>query len=98
MRKLIFAGFIFVHFAAISFSQVLCVQCFDQDAPISPLASNLIRNGGFENGCMLNQFFAPASVFYNCNLTDWICFGGGISTYADMEASYVEGSFAAYFG
>jgi hypothetical protein len=86
-------------------AQVLCIQCFDQNAPISSSITNLILNGGFENGCGFNQYFCPNSNLYAsnpCNLTNWTCSGGGTATYATCWIAGIsmaaEGSYAAYFG
>ena len=38
-------------------AQVLCVQCFDQNAAIGIGTSNLVANGGFENTtCGFNDY------------------------------------------
>lgn len=85
-------------------AQILCVQCYDQNARISTGVNNLILNGGFEsNTCVPNMgSFCPNSVYYSCNITNWVCSGGGQPTYARItDSTYtniIEGGVAAYFG
>ena len=87
-------------------SQVLCIQCLDQNEPISPLAPNRIKNGGFEStDCTpgwLNGSYCPNSSSYNCDLYDWVCTDGDVSTYTSLFDSTLslipEGNYAAYFG
>ena len=62
--------------------QVICVSCYDQNAPISTGVNNLILNGGFENGCAVGAFFCPDATAYICDITNWACTGGGVNTYA----------------
>ena len=90
-----------------STAQVLCIYCYDQNDTISANVNNLILNGGFENTtCIPNNWFSssyvPNSAYYNCDITNWTCTGGGPSTYADVTdinyAQVVEGSVAVYFG
>jgi hypothetical protein len=89
-------------------AQILCVQCFDQNDSIGVGvgANNFIANGNFENTtCAFNSnanTFCPNSANYNCNIANWICTGGGSSTYTcfyDSTVWYVEqGSHSVYFG
>ena len=87
-------------------SQILCIFCWDQNEQISQNVNNLIVNGGFENTtCAFNSnanSFCPNSANYNCDIANWICTGGGLSTYScfyDSNYWYVqEGTHSAYFG
>ena len=84
-------------------AQVVCILCFDQNDSISDNVTNLIQNGGFEtNTCAGLGYICPNSSFYSCDLTNWICTGGGPSTYAhnDMNSLslVVEGTQTAYLG
>ena len=105
MKKLILI-FIF-SFTIIYFSngQVLCVQSFQQNDSVYAGTTNLIVNGGFENTtCGLDSrvhSFCPNSNYYNCDIVDWTCTGGGIYTYAYFWDTlyYVDkGIRSAYFG
>ena len=88
------------------FAQIECIQCFHQNDPISPDASNLIQNGGFEDHNCVPEWFAgsfcPGSNLYNCDIENWRCIGGGVNSYPtifDTTLSLIpEGEFAAYFG
>lgn len=89
----------------ISEAQILCIYCYDQNDSISDNVNNLLLNGGFENyNCAVinNLYFCPNSSLYNCDITNWTCTGGGISTYAHNYTSsnsiIVEGTYAVYFG
>ncbi len=83
-------------------SQVLCIYCFDQTAAISPEAENMVYNGSFEDGCGLHEVFCPGSLEYACDISGWLCTGGGNYTYASMGDSLAtvvpDGLLAAYFG
>lgn len=106
MRRLL----LLVAFAGIlapAHAQVLCVQCFDQNDSIglNVGADNLIMNGGFENttcgtGCV--GVYCPASASHNCDITGWMCTGGGSATYGCVydSAHYmvIEKARAVYFG
>ena len=63
----------------ISSAQVLCIQCYNQNARVLTGTNNLIVNGGFENNnCTPNDSsFAQTHRDYNCNIINWICTGGG---------------------
>ncbi|HUR30332.1 MAG TPA: T9SS type A sorting domain-containing protein [Saprospiraceae bacterium] len=88
------------------YSQVTCIQCFDQNDAISPGASNHIQNGGFEtSNCIpgwLNSSYCPNSNFYDCDIANWVCSGGGEFSYPSIFDSTLclipEGLHAAYFG
>jgi PKD repeat protein len=100
-KKLLFPLLVFLPF--LSGAQVICILCFDQNDSISQNVNNLLLNGGFENGCGTGGYYCPSSSGYSCNLTDWLCTGGGANTYAQViDGSYnsyvVEGTYAAYFG
>ncbi len=89
-----------------SFAQILCVQCFNQNDSIAGAVNNLIVNGGFENTtCLSNQYsssFCPVSQYYSCALPNWICTGGGTSTYISIDDNtftvVADGTKALYFG
>lgn len=106
MKNLLLCLLLQVSFSSVMNSQVLCIQCLDQNEPVSPAANNRIQNGGFEStDCTpgwLNGSFCPSSTLYNCDLDHWICTDGGTSTYTsvfDTTLSVVpEGKNAAYFG
>src|SRR5687768_4563481 len=98
---LLISSFILLFFTPTASAQVLCIHCYDQNAVISPGASNLILNGGFENNnCIPQNWFSssycPNSNYYNCDIDNWICTGGGPDTYADIitlaYAQVVEGT------
>jgi hypothetical protein len=98
---IVIVGFSIYNYAS---GQVLCIYCYEQNAPISASANNLIQNGGFENGCSsLGMYFCPNSTGYSCDITNWTCTGGGYNTYAQIYTNsccsiVIEGSKAAYFG
>src|SRR5436190_18731963 len=87
-------------------AQVLCIECYDQNAPVLTNTNNLIVNGGFENSnCVVNvqsSVFCPNSNYYSCNIPNWTCTGGGYLTYAHIVGpAWVgigEGTKAAYLG
>jgi PKD repeat protein len=91
---------------SILYGQVICVQCFNQNDSISPNVHNFIQNGSFETVTYLpgstSIGFCPKSIWYGCNISDWICSGGGIGTYASPSDStfstVVNGNQAVYFG
>src|SRR5258705_10836204 len=76
--------------------QILCIYCYDQNDTVSAGVNNLLLNGGFESGCLVNGYFCRNSTGYSCNITNWSCTGGGINTYAKMfdiaSSTIVEGS------
>src|SRR6185436_3351897 len=95
------------YFFKFSSAQILCIYCYDQNDTISAGVNNLIQNGGFENNnCIPQNWFAssycPNSNYYNCDITDWICTGGGTSTYADVVdlgwGQVIEGINSVYLG
>ena len=90
-------------------AQVLCIQCYDQNARVKTDTNNLILNSGFENTtCTIpDSSFCPNSLKYNCDILNWTCTGGGIysTPYVTdtVTSSYnksiiIEGTKAAYFG
>jgi gliding motility-associated-like protein len=84
-------------------AQVQCMQCFDQNEPISPSAPNLVVNGSFEQTtCVAGNYFCPLSSGYSCDIDAWTCIGGGTSTYAQMFTTAFgevpDGNYAAYLG
>ncbi len=85
-------------------AQILCIYCYDQNIPISNPVNNLVTNGSFEyNNCnTIIGCFCPNSDLYNCDITSWLCTGGGSLTYAKTVNSTVsiipDGIVAAYFG
>ena len=106
MKKLLFLIVSLIS-CNISSAQVLCIYCYNQNDTISAGVNNLLLNGGFENNnCIPNDWFnssyVPNSSYYNCNITNWTCTGGGPNTYADVvDINYVqivEGINAVYFG
>jgi hypothetical protein len=105
MKKYLVVVFGFV-MGGYAHSQVTCIFCYDQNAPISTPITNLILNGGFENNnCIPNtpfSSFCPNSQWYSCDIANWTCTHGGFATYACMFNStmnvIVEGTQSAYFG
>ena len=86
-------------------AQIICISCFDSTlTPLNPGSTNLILNGSFEtNTITTGQYFCPNSSFYNGPLGNWVCTGGGTSTYAQLidsnSLSQVStGQYAAYLG
>jgi hypothetical protein len=94
-------------------AQVLCIKCYDQNAPVLSYSNNLIQNGGFESSTCIpdvnhQHSFCPNSTMYDCNLSGWTCSGGGSLTYASVIDSFIcstynysnliEGSKAVYLG
>ncbi len=84
-------------------SQVLCVNCFHQNERVLLEGADLIVNGGFEQGCNDYGYICPNSSQHECDLSDWVCTGGGPETYASCISNFdpslvVEGRKAVYFG
>jgi len=93
-------------------AQVICIMCYDQNDSISTGVNNLISNGGFENtpcpgstGVIGSATsFCPNSIGYVCDLADWTCTGGGVSTYSCIynlvtnKSMIQEGNNAVYMG
>ncbi len=110
MKKIFITIFILYSFCANA--QLLNVFSFNQNDSIGIGINNLIVNGGFENntcpastGVIGSQTsFCPNSAGYICDLSDWICTGGGYNTYACVYTTITnkcmieEGLNAAYFG
>jgi len=100
--------FLFLSMAIITVKgQIICIFCYNQNDSISDNVTNLLLNGGFENhNCIPNNWFnssyCPNSSYYSCNIDNWICTGGGSSTYADVSdinyAQVAEGLYTVYFG
>ncbi len=99
----------FTAIALTTHAQVICVQCFHQNAPIGIGANNLILNGGMENSdCTpgyIEEYLCQSASFYSCDLDNWTCTGGGSSTYAcifgstsDSRSLVPEGGRAVYLG
>ena len=105
--KKYFLLFIFcVSFCKFSSAQILCIYCYDQNDSLSDNVNNLVVNGGFEN---TTCYYPPIATFCpnatsspHCNIANWNCTGGGISTYAhivsDVYSIIAEGAKAPYFG
>jgi hypothetical protein len=82
------------------------VHCFEQNDAVSPGATNLLLNGGFENTTCtpgwLEDCFCPSATLYNCDVANWTCTGGDVQSYPsifDNTLSVIpEGNNAAYFG
>src|SRR5438552_15628033 len=76
------------HCSLSSSAQVLCIQCYNQNARVLNDTNNLMVNGGFENTtCLCNTnscCFCPNSLNHHCDIANWTCIGGGTSTYAHM--------------
>jgi hypothetical protein len=91
-----------------STAQILCINCYDQNDSISQNVNNLLLNGGFEKTtCVPNSAsscFCPNSLSYSCDILNWTCTGGGMSTYAHIydttgtASIVVQGANAVYFG
>lgn len=86
-------------------AQILCIRCYNQNAPMSTNVTNLIQNGSFENSnCFATQnySFCPSSAYYSCQIFNWLCSGGGQGTYAFMYnnsfSTIADGLYAPYFG
>ncbi|MCX6275628.1 MAG: T9SS type A sorting domain-containing protein [Bacteroidetes bacterium] len=89
-----------------SYSQILCIYCYEQNDSISQNVNNLVLNGSFENtNCQPNVFsnsFCPNSGYYGCDVVNWTCTGGGSASYASIDdytfTQTADGNMAAYFG
>jgi gliding motility-associated-like protein len=85
------------------YSQVICIQCFNQNDPMTSGENNLMLNGDFEDtDCFPGSGICPISFNYACDFENWTVTGGGSSTYAQAAGVNIfgiaEGSFAVYFG
>lgn len=85
------------------FSQVICVQCFDQNEPMTSGLNNLMMNGNFEStDCFPGEAICPLSWGYACDFDNWTVTGGGGGTYAQAAAQgtfgIAEGNFGVYLG
>ncbi len=106
MRANIVSLFIAVICATSVQAQVLCVNCYDQNAQVNT-GANLVLNGSFENhDCGVWPGFwdvyCPSSGSYTCDIQNWTCTGGGAATYTlifDATTTTVpDGLVAAYMG
>jgi gliding motility-associated-like protein len=102
MKKII-AFFAFTLITLPIFSQIICINCYDQTAQLSPAAPNMILNPSFEtNTCSGGGQFCPNSSSFNCSIDNWIASGGGTNTYAQMfgtgSSIIPNGITAAYLG
>ena len=87
-------------------AQILCINCYHQNAGLATSFTNKVLNGGFEqNTCVANAYtssYCPNSVYYSCTINNWICTDGGQGTYASIDDNTFcvtpEGSKAAYLG
>lgn len=84
-------------------AQILCINCYEQNAPVNTGFTNLISNGGMELGtCQGGGYYCPNSFSYGCDIQDWTCTGGAGSTYAQTVttgfSAIPEGTQAAYMG
>ena len=86
--------------SVISNSQVLCIQCYNQNQRISDPVENMIVNGGFElKTCLENGFFCPNSTSYNCDIANWNSTGGSSGTYAQVLLKPgINTNYCVYFG
>ena len=109
MKKILLFFFLNFILTYISYGQVLCIQSFQQNDSVYAGTTNLIVNGGFENtDCIssglataLTQSFCPNSIYYQCNIDNWNCTGGGTNTYCCFrDSTYLvqSGTHSAYFG
>ncbi|MBL7984676.1 MAG: hypothetical protein JNM91_06725, partial [Flavobacteriales bacterium] len=89
------------------FGQVRCVSCYEQNARVIDSGVDLILNGSFENTDCIPfpgqwDVFCPASGSYSCDIADWTCTGGGVSSYClifdNTVTSLGDGAVAAYLG
>src|SRR5689334_6887053 len=105
MKKYLFHLLLALGGCHLAMAQVICIKCYDQNTPISNGVTNLIQNGGFENSnCTpdIYQSYCLPSSYYGCNVTNWVCIGGGVNTYAQIVSNVfsviVEGTRANYLG
>jgi gliding motility-associated-like protein len=79
-------------------SQLQCITCFDQNAPINTGINNLLENGSLDDSdCEdFNNYICTTSSFYACDVPGWTCDGGGVSSYAVHFQP--TGSFGNYSG
>jgi len=111
LKKNLFLLLLSFSFSIYCSAQVLCIKCYNQNARILTDTNNLIVNGGFENTTCIPSYathsFCPNSSIYDCSIANWICTGGGSSTYACIFDSsnlngsrsiVIEGKKAVYFG
>lgn len=104
---------VFVLISIESKSQIISIECYYQNSRVLNYSNNLILNGGFENNTCFpdstyNHSFCPNSLYYDCDIANWVCTGGGLGTYSNIIDSaisfnnnysiIIEGNYAAYFG
>jgi hypothetical protein len=81
--------FCLIFSAANSIAQVLCINCYNQNNPVSTNITNMVVNGSFEDFDTINpggiMFFCPNSPNYSISINNWNCSGGGTGTYASMR-------------
>jgi hypothetical protein len=102
-KQLTLFSIIFLLLNIRSEGQVLCINCYRQNPPVSTNITNLILNGSFESStCSSWGTFCPNATGYACDLDNWVCTGGGTSTYAHLTDSswsiVPDGLRSAYFG
>ena len=87
--------------------QILCINCYDQNARVIDSGVDLVVNGSFEDTDCIPfpgqwDVFCPASGSYSCDIADWTCTGGGVSSYClifdNTITSLGDGAVGAYLG
>ncbi|MEO8088108.1 MAG: hypothetical protein ABI763_14895, partial [Bacteroidota bacterium] len=73
MKKILLTLFVFS--SIFSRAQIICIFCYNQNDSISANVTNLLLNGGFENGCGNFGYFCPNANNYSCNISNWTCSG-----------------------
>jgi len=84
-------------------AQIICIQCFNQNQPISTGTVNHLINGGFEaHNCSPLDIICPNASLYACDIDNWTCTNGGANTYSQVVdiafSIIVEGGNAVYMG
>ena len=88
-------------------AQILCINCYDQNARVNTGGTSLIANGSFETTTCNTwpgfwDVYCPASSSYVCDIQDWTCTGGGTATYSlifdGASTAVPDGLHAAYLG
>jgi gliding motility-associated-like protein len=108
MKKFLLITFIGMFFTNYSTAQILCVNCYQQNAALPLTGPNLVQNGSFENSpCIPDAFstcsWCPLATAYGCNIPNWTSMGGGSSTYSCIVdnngwSNVGAGLDAVYFG
>ncbi|QQR87385.1 MAG: PKD domain-containing protein [Flavobacteriales bacterium] len=102
IRTMLIPGLMLAAFT--SCAQVICISCFDQNEPLNTGFPNLITNGNMElSSCGGGGgLICPTSLWYTCDVTDWMVSGGGANTYAQIVSTGTwlvpEGTSAVYLG